>query len=282
MRRNFIRYLSVGTVVVALAAAMGVAAFAASSNRGHQFGPRGGLTIHGFGPGFAFGLGFPGGPGLGLRGGGGVAYADVLTPAADYLNVSLSTLQSDLKGGKTLAQEATAKSKTASGLIDAIVAAETKVLDAQKAAGWLTDAQETALLDNFKDQVTELVNNGPGVPPVGIKPGGPLQTAADYLGISVSDLLADLKAGKTLAQEATAKGKTVDGLVQALLDPLKKKLDKSVAAGDITAAQETTILNHATTALTNLVNNTKPDKLQAGLRLAGLRLALPRLFLLPR
>jgi len=154
MRRNFIRYVSVGTVVVALAAAIGASAFAASSNRGHQFGPRGGLTIHGFGPGFrfGFGLGFPGGPGFGIKfGGGGVTYADVLTPAADYLNVSLSTLQSDLKGGKTLAQEATAKGKTASGLVDAIVAAEKKVLDAQNAAGWLTDAQESAtrLLRSF-------------------------------------------------------------------------------------------------------------------------------------
>jgi hypothetical protein len=283
MRRNVIRYVSVGTVVVALAAAAGVSAFAASNNRGHQFGARGGLTIRGFGPGFGFAFGFPGGPGFGIKfGGGGIAYADVLTPAADYLNVPLSTLQSDLKGGKTLAQEATAKGKTASGLVDAIVAAEKKVLDAQNAAGWLTDAQESALLDNFKDQVTELVNNGPGVPPVDLKSGGPLKTAADYLGISVSDLVADLKAGKTLAQEATAKGKTVDGLVQAMLAPLKSELDKRVAAGDITAAQETTILNHATTMLTNLVNNTKPDKLQAGLRLAGLRLALPRLFLFHR
>jgi hypothetical protein len=270
-------------VVVALAAAAAVSAFAASSNRGHQFGARGGLTIRGFGPGFGFAFGFPGGPGFGIKsGGGGVAYADVLTPAADYLNVPLSTLQSDLKGGKTLAQEATAKGKTASGLVDAIVAAEKKVLDAQNAAGWLTDAQESALLDSFKGQVTELVNNGPGVPPVGLKSGGPLQTAADYLGMSVSDLVADLKAGKTLAQEATAKGKTVDGLVQAMLAPLKSELDKRVTAGDITAAQETTILSHATTMLTNLVNNTKPDKLQAGLRQAGLRLALPRLFLFHR
>ena len=283
MKRTFIRHISVGTVVVAVAAAAGVSAFAASSNRGHQFGPRGGLTMRGFGPGFGFAFGFPGGPGFGIKlGGGGIAYADVLTPAADYLNVPLSTLQSDLKGGKSLAQEATAKGKTASALVDAIVAAEKKVLDAQNAAGWLTDAQESALLDNFKDQVTELVNNGPGVPPVGLKSGGPLQTAADYLGMSVSDLVADLKAGKTLAQEATAKGKTVDGLVQAMLAPLKSELDKRVAAGDITAAQETTILSHATTMLTNLVNNTKPDKLQAGLRQAGLRLALPRLFLFHR
>src|SRR5262245_42826800 len=133
MRRNFIRRLSVGTVVVALAVAAGASAFAASSNRGHQFGPRGGPMMNGFGPGFGFAFGFPGGPGFGFKfgAGGGVTYADVLTPAADYLNVSLTTLQSDLKGGKTLAQEATAKGKTASGLVDAIVAAEKKVLDAQ-------------------------------------------------------------------------------------------------------------------------------------------------------
>jgi hypothetical protein len=278
MRRTFIRYVSIGTVVVALAAAAGISAFAASSNRGHE------VATRGFGPGFGFGFGFPGfdifgRAGFGLKvGGGGVAFADVLTPAAGYLNIPLATLQSDLKGGKTLAEEATAKGKTASGLIDAIVAAETKVLDAQKAAGWLTDAQETALLDMFEEQVTVLVNNGPGVPPVAAKGGGLLQNAADYLKISVSDLIADLKAGKTLAQEATAKGKTVDGLVQALLAPLKTELDKRVAAGDITAAQETTILNHATTMMTNLVNNTKPGKLQAGLRVAGLQLALPRLF----
>jgi D-Tyr-tRNAtyr deacylase len=281
MGRTFIRHISVGAVIVACAAAAATSAFAVSSNRGHQFGPRGPM-MPGFGPGFGFGFGLPGGPGVGLKvGGGGVAYADVLTPAADYLSVSLSTLQSDLKGGKTLAQEATAKGKTASGLVDAIVAAEKKVLDAQNAAGWLTDAQESGLLDNFKAEVTELVNNGPAVPPVGPK-NGLLQTAADYLGISASDLVADLQSGKTLAQEATAKGKTVDGLVQALLAPLKTKLDKGVSAGDITSAQETAILNHATTALTDLVNNAKPSSMHAGLRAMGLRAMLQHVFLFHR
>ena len=120
MRRNFIRRVSVGTVVVALAAAAGVSAFAASSSRGHQLGTRGGpMMMHGFGPGFGFGFDLFGGPGFGgPREGGGLVYADVLTPAAGYLSIPLSTLQSDLKGGKTLAQEATAKGKTGSGLID--------------------------------------------------------------------------------------------------------------------------------------------------------------------
>jgi hypothetical protein len=281
MRRTLIRHVSVGTVVVAVVAAVATSAFAASNNRGHHFGPRG-FGLFG-GPGMMGGPGFGmwGGPGFGHHGGGGgILAADVLTPSADYLGVSLSTLQSDLKGGKTLAQEATAKGKTASGLIDAIMAAEKKVLDAQNGAGWITDAQETNLLANIKSAVTDLVNNGPGVP------FGPrtslLQTAADYLGMSVSDLQTDLRAGKTLADEAKAKGKSVDGLVQALLAPLKADLDKRVTAGDITSAQETAILNRETAHLTDLVNNTAPSKAQAGLRQAGLRLTLARVFLFHR
>ena len=277
MRRTLIRHVSVGTVVVAVVAAVATSAFAASNNRGHDFGPRG-FGLFG-GPGMMGGPGF--GPGFGHHGGGGggILAADVLTPAADYLGVSLSTLQSDLTGGKTLAQEATAKGKTAAGLIDAIVAAQRKVLDAQNAAGWITDAQETNVLANIKSAVTDLVNNGPRVP------FGPrtslLQTAADYLGMSVSDLQTDLRAGKTLAEEAKAKGKTADGLVQALLAPLKADLDKRVTAGDITAAQETAILNRETAHLTDLVNNTAP-KAQAGLRQAGLRLSLAKVFLFHR
>src|SRR6478672_3913562 len=130
MRRTLIRYVSVGTVVVAVAA-VGSAAFAASSNRGH-LGPRAGM-MGGFGPMMGgFGpMGPFGGPG-GHRG-GGLLGADVLTPAATYLGISATDLAADLKSGKTLAQEATAKGKSASGFIDAIVTAEKKVFDAQNA-----------------------------------------------------------------------------------------------------------------------------------------------------
>jgi hypothetical protein len=93
--------------------------------------------------------------------------------------------------------------------------------------------------------------------------------------MTVSDLQAALKSGKTLADEAAAKGKTVDGLVQALLAPLKTELDKRVAAGDITAAQETTILNNQTTHLTDFVNG------KAGKR-EGLKMTLRKVFLFHR
>ena len=140
-------------------------------------------------PGFgvkAFGIGFPG-MGPGGPGGGGVLTSDVLTPAASFLGVSVSTLASDLSGGKTLADEAKAKNKTADDLIKAIVGSQKANLDNEKAAGWITADQETALLAQYTAAVTELVNNGPPVPPTG-KGGGLLETAATFLGMSVSDL----------------------------------------------------------------------------------------------
>jgi hypothetical protein len=183
---------------------------------------------------------------------------DVLTPAAACLNnMSLTTLIADLKGGKTLAQEAGGGSK-ATDLINCIVAAQKKNLDNEVAAGWITADQETALVTALTTQVTNLVNNGPPVPRTGAKAGGMLQTAATYLGIDVSTLQSDLKSGKSLADVIASlndASKTVDGLVGALKAPIQAKLDAAVTANRITAAQEGTILSNLTTRLTNLVNH---------------------------
>jgi hypothetical protein len=271
MQRTFVRVVSIGALTTALVT---VAAGSASAARNHaRFAPRLGfpaLRAVGFGPGgpgFFGGLGGPGmkagfgpfgGPGVAFGPGGAAALqADVLNDAANFLKISVSTLTSDLKGGKTLAQEATANKSTAQDLINALVADQTAVYDNEKAAGWITADQETALVNSFTAAVTDLVNNGPPVPPTGQggPQGGPLQAAATYLGISVSDLQTDLKNGKSLADVVgSTSGKTVDGLVAALEAPAKTKLDAAVTAGTITAAQESTILAKMTTALTNFVN----------------------------
>jgi hypothetical protein len=283
MRRTLIRQISIGTAVALVTAAAAGATFAATGAGHGKIGARagmhgygsGGLRAGGFGPGGLFGFGrLPGGPdfgapgfggpGFGFRGpgfggpGGGILAADILTPAATFLGVSASDLASDLKGGKTLAQEATAKGKTAADLISAIVAAEKKILDAEVAAGWITSDQETALLSGLTRQITSLVNDGPPVPAT--RPTGLLDTAATYLGKSVSDLQTALKSGKTLADiTATVSGKTVDGLVAALEAPAKTNLDAAVTAGKITQAQETAILSNLTTHLTDLVNGKAGD-----------------------
>jgi hypothetical protein len=224
------------------------------------FGPGGGLgQIGGFGQGGGVGAG----RGVGVSAGGGrgvsVLDADVIDPAASYLGISASTLESDLAGGKTLAQVVTALggSKTTAGLIAAIVASEQSVLAADQAAGWITSAQETALVSTFTTEVTGLVNSGPPVPAASSGPeGGLLQTAATFLGVTLSALQSDLSSGKTLAQVATAQGKQVADLVTALEAAPKARLDAAVTAGTITSAQESTILSNLPTRLTAIVNGT--------------------------
>src|SRR3954452_24730474 len=73
--------------------------------------------------------------------------------------------------------------------------------------------------------------------------GPGLDGAAAYLGITEAQLRTELESGKTLAQIATAHGKTAAGLVQALYDAKKKDLDAAVAAGKLTRAQADAMLN---------------------------------------
>jgi AraC-like DNA-binding protein len=80
-----------------------------------------------------------------------------------------------------------------------------------------------------------------------------LETAASYLGISPQALGSDLRSGRTLAAIAKAKGKSVSGLVQAMLAAAKKQLDSAVAAKRLTAAQETKVLEALSTRVDMLV-----------------------------
>ena len=90
---------------------------------------------------------------------------------ADYLGLTAAELRTQLQGGKTLAQIATAQGKTVAGLEDAIVAAATKKLDAAVTAGKLTAAQEATMLADLKAHVDDMVNSTG--PPAGAPHGGP-------------------------------------------------------------------------------------------------------------
>jgi hypothetical protein len=66
---------------------------------------------------------------------------------------------------------------------------------------------------------------------------GPLGAAANYLGLSVNQLLNKLQGGKTLAEIAQAQSKSVSGLEQVLVADAKARLDRMVSAGWLTKAQ---------------------------------------------
>ena len=78
--------------------------------------------------------------------------------AASYLGMSETALREALAGGKTLAQIAKDRGKTVGGLVQAMVAAKTKVLDEAVEAGRLTDAERDEIVAGLKARVTDLVD----------------------------------------------------------------------------------------------------------------------------
>jgi polyhydroxyalkanoate synthesis regulator phasin len=84
---------------------------------------------------------------------------------------------------------------------------------------------------------------------------GGLDPAADYLGLTEAQLRDELAAGKTLAQVARDHGKSVDGLVDALVAHAKERLDDAVSHGRITKERENEILSDVRERIRNLVNS---------------------------
>jgi hypothetical protein len=130
-------------------------------------------------------------------------------------------------------------------------------VDAAVAAGRLSKEEGDALKARIESGGVPLFHAGPG--PHRFRHHGPnLEAAATYLGLTRAELRNELESGKTLAQVATAHGKTADGLVQALLDAAKKKLDAAVAAGRLTRADADATLAGLKERITDFVNGRFP------------------------
>jgi hypothetical protein len=142
-------------------------------------------------------------------------------------------------------------------LSDALKQALSDRVDAAVAAGRLTKTQGDELKRRINSDAFPLFP-GPhrGFGQFGFF--GNISAAADYLGLTEAQLHAQLESGKTLAQVATAQGKTVAGLIDALVNAAKQRLDSAVAAGRLTQAQENDLLSGLRDRITNLVNATGP------------------------
>ena len=161
-------------------------------------------------------------------------------------------------------------------LTSALSGATTDELQAEVKAGQITQAQANALEQRLKNggpapllpltpglAVPRPFPGFPGAPgrvPFGAGPlghgfaGFGLGGAASYLGLTNAQLFQQLQSGKSLAQIATSKGKTVAGLEQAMTAPIKKALDAAVARKAITAAKEKQILSRFSASLSQRIN----------------------------
>ena len=161
-------------------------------------------------------------------------------------------------------------------LSDALKKAYKNRIDAAVAAGRLSKEQGDAIKAQIDAGNVPLLVPGAsgfrgGFGPMG-GPGGPgrmggpgfgydmrgLGAAADYLGLTTAELQTKLQSGKSLADIAKDQGKTVDGLVDAMVVDAKKRLDQAVKDGHLTQAQEEQILGQIKQHLTDFVNGMAP------------------------
>ena len=128
------------------------------------------------------------------------------------------------------------------------------------------------------DKVAETLaaRPGPGGPPMGAfgrghgprglgrglghGPGAGLAAAAKALGLSETELMTQLRAGKSLAAVARDKGVAVEKVVDALVAEAQQRLADAVKAGRLTQAQADERLKDLRARVTERVNATKPQR----------------------
>ncbi|HLZ27736.1 MAG TPA: hypothetical protein VKV73_10490 [Chloroflexota bacterium] len=217
----------------------------------------------------ANGGGFPGGRGRGgpgpARGGFGVDF----NAAATAIGIPASQLRTELNG-KSLAQVATAHGKTANDVATALKNAAHTRIDAAVTAGKLAADQAATRKTQVDARIDQLVNQvmptrGPAGlgarPGFGGRPGGlaNLTAAATAIGIPADQLRTELN-GKSLAQVATAHGKTANDVATALKNAAHTRIDGAVAAGRLTADQAATQKTQADARIDQLVNQVLPQR----------------------
>ncbi len=168
---------------------------------------------------------------------------------------------------KIVADAADELGVTPSALANALEKAMKGRVDAAVAAGQLTKEQGDALKAKIESGELPLFA-GPGAGFRGHHEGfghhggaGGLDGAADYLGITEEALRTELADGQSLADVAKAKGKSVDGLVAALVVAATKKIDAAVAEGRLAEEHATAMKDDLKQRITDLVSGTRPGGL---------------------
>ena len=148
------------------------------------------------------------------------AHATVVQRAAGYLGVAPAEVRRRLRKGETLGQlAASGKGTSRQGLIESLYAAGANAIRARQ----LSPAIEAAQLRDLRLTLTAQVDHAR-------RRAGLLRTAAAYLGISESALVAKLAGGRTLAQVAAATpGRSRSGLVQALVATRRRTIERALA-----------------------------------------------------
>jgi len=196
---------------------------------------------------------------------------DLLGESAKYLGLAPKDLAAKLPGTSLGKIADATPSKSKAGLITGLSIAANEDITKALADKKITDDQAKKLRDGLAAEINTFVDRTwPTKPTAAQRPvvsnvkaflGDMLQTARDYLGgVTLQDVTAAMRSGKSLGDIATEKGKSRDGLVLALTTAANTRIDKAVADKQLTAEQATTLKTKVAAEIATFVDRKAPAK----------------------
>jgi len=200
---------------------------------------------------------------------------DLLGESASYLGVTHKDLVAKLPGTSLGKIADATPNKSRAGLVAALSTAANADIDKALADKKITDVQAKKLRDGLAAEITKFVDRTwpakPAGAPRAVGPnvkaflGDMLQTARDYLGgVTLTDLTTAMRSGKSLGDIANDKGKSRDGLVQALTTAANTRIDKAVADNKLTADQAAALKTKVAAEIAKFVDRKAPAKSTTG------------------
>jgi lambda repressor-like predicted transcriptional regulator len=183
--------------------------------------------------------------------------------AATALGLTPAELVAQWRAGRSLAQIAAERGVDEATLRQALAGQVRARLDEAVAAGRLSREEADARFARAQHRIEQWIAASPpaagisrergprfrapgasaGVPPfVGLRGTGVLDTLAGRLGWSGDELRAELRAGRSLADIAAARGIDRAGLLGAISAVARERLDAAVTAGRLTPQQADALL----------------------------------------
>ena len=196
---------------------------------------------------------------------------DFLGESAKYLGLPQKDLVAKLPGTSLGKIADATPNKSKAGLVTALSVAANDDITKALADKKITDDQANKLRDGLAAEITTFVDRTwptkPATAPRTALPnvkaflGDMLQTARDYLGgVTLQDITAAMRSGKSLGDIANDKGKSRDGLVQALTTAANTRIDKAVADQKLTVEQATTLKTKVSAEIATFVDRKSPAK----------------------
>lgn len=212
----------------------------------------------------------PGGPGGG-RGGHG-AMREVIEVVAQQTGLQPMEILAQLRDGQSLSDIILANGGDVEAVINAAVEAVTAEINQAVTDGWITQEAADRMLANVETRVTDAVNGegffgqdgreGRGGRGGHGERGGRgfgdhlalLDLAAEQTGLTVDEIMDQLRAGTPLADILTANNVAVDAFIEAAVAQATERANAAVAEGRITQAQADRMLEQLRERLTDRID----------------------------